>query len=46
MMMVLSSFERTEAVWRDIVAAAGLEVVKIWQALGSTESIIEAVRRT
>lgn len=45
MMMALSSFERTESAWRDLVAASGLEVVKIWQAPGSAESIIEAIRR-
>lgn len=45
MMMVFSSFERTESTWRDIVAAAGLIVVKIWRLPGSAESIIEATRR-
>ena len=45
MMMALSSFERTESAWRDILAATGLDVVKIWRAPGSAESIIEAIRR-
>ena len=45
MMMVHSSVERTEAAWRNIVAVAGLKVVKIWGVPGNTESIIEAIRR-
>lgn len=45
MMMVHSSFERGEFTWRDIVAASGLDVVKIWRAPGSAESVIEAIRR-
>ena len=45
MMMVLSSFERTESAWCDIIAAAGLSLVNIWRAPGSAESIIEATKR-
>lgn len=45
MMMALSSFERTESAWHEIVTAARLHVVKIWRAPGSAESIVEATRR-
>ena len=45
MMMVLSSFERTESAWRDIIAAAGLHLVNIWRVPGSAESVIEATKR-
>ena len=45
MMMVLSSYERTESAWYDIVAAAGLKPFRIWRVPGSAESVIEAVKR-
>ena len=45
MMMAFSALERTESAWRDIVSTAGLDVIKVWQAPGSAESIIEAAKR-
>jgi hypothetical protein len=44
MMMVLSSFERTEQMWNDLVGSAGLKVSKLWRSPLSPESIIEAVK--
>ncbi|QKX61746.1 uncharacterized protein TRUGW13939_08902 [Talaromyces rugulosus] len=44
MMMVLSSAERTEQNWRELIARAGLTVVKIWNSGASAESIIEVVK--
>lgn len=32
MLVLLSGIERTETQWRSLVAAAGLEIVKIWYA--------------
>ena len=42
MMAMLSSRERTEPMWNDLITSAGLEVVKIWRTSGSINSIIEA----
>lgn len=41
MMACLSSKERTEAEWRDLIKEAGLQVVKIWRPPHSVESVIE-----
>ncbi|PYI03680.1 putative O-methyltransferase [Aspergillus sclerotiicarbonarius CBS 121057] len=44
-MMMLAHFavrERTEAEWRDILAKAGLKIVRIYQYPGAAESLIEA----
>ena len=43
MMMALSAFERTEAMWADLLASAGLMVVKIWTQPNVREAVIEAV---
>ncbi|KAH8647908.1 O-methyltransferase [Xylariales sp. PMI_506] len=42
MMACMSAKERTEADWRALISGAGLKVVKIWRAVQSVESIIEA----
>lgn len=42
MMMALSSKERTETEWYDIVTQAGLVIRQIWRSAGQMESIIEA----
>ena len=44
MMMVHSSFERTEQMWMDLISAAGLKLIKIWTSSASAESIIEAIK--
>lgn len=44
MMMVYNSLERSESMWRDVVAAAGLKVHKIWMLPGAVESIIEVIK--
>ena len=43
MLACLSSMERTEQQWRDLLTSVDLKVVKIWTHPDSTESIIEAV---
>ena len=43
MMMVLSAFERTEVMWTDLLASAGLQVLKIWTKPNVREAVIEAV---
>ncbi|TKW50664.1 Demethylsterigmatocystin 6-O-methyltransferase [Colletotrichum tanaceti] len=42
MMAGLASAERTEEQWYDLVASAGLRVVKIWRPVQAVESVIEA----
>ncbi|KAK1590495.1 O-methyltransferase [Colletotrichum navitas] len=42
MMAALASAERTEKQWCDLVASAGLRVVKIWRPVQAVESVIEA----
>jgi hypothetical protein len=42
MMACLAAAERTEEQWKELVAGAGLRVVKIWRPVQSVESIIEA----
>jgi hypothetical protein len=42
MMACLSAKERTEADWHNLIANNGLKVVKVWRAVQSVESIIEA----
>ncbi|KXH26772.1 O-methyltransferase [Colletotrichum salicis] len=41
MMAGLASAERTEEQWRELIAAAGLRVVKIWRPVQAVESVIE-----
>jgi hypothetical protein len=41
MMACLAAAERSEAQWRELVASAGMRVVKIWRPVQSVESIIE-----
>ena len=41
-MMQIGGRERTERMWRDLLGAAGLAVVKIWGDEGAWESVIEA----
>ncbi|KAL8973911.1 MAG: hypothetical protein Q9197_001845 [Variospora fuerteventurae] len=43
MMSMFSSLERTEQLWRDLLHAAGLRILRIWSTQGAVESIIEAV---
>ncbi|CAJ2502620.1 Uu.00g100140.m01.CDS01 [Anthostomella pinea] len=42
MMACLAAAERSESQWRDLMASAGLRVVKVWRPVQSVESIIEA----
>jgi hypothetical protein len=42
MMACLAAAERTEEQWSELVASAGLKMVKIWRPAQSVESIIEA----
>lgn len=42
MMMIASSKERTEKMWRELLAEAGLRVQKICSIPGAAESVIEA----
>ncbi|AEO55158.1 hypothetical protein MYCTH_2298688 [Thermothelomyces thermophilus ATCC 42464] len=41
MMACLAAAERSEDQWRDLIASAGLRIVKIWRPVQSVESIIE-----
>ncbi|KAK1966029.1 O-methyltransferase [Colletotrichum sublineola] len=41
MMAFASARERTEEEWEDLVASAGLRIVKIWRAPSARESVIE-----
>ena len=41
MMVCLSSKERTETQWRELIKPVGLKVVKIWRNVSAIESIIE-----
>ncbi|KAI4090062.1 MAG: hypothetical protein LQ348_005272 [Seirophora lacunosa] len=43
MMSIFSSLERTEQLWRDLLHAAGLKILRIWSTEGAVESVIEAV---
>ncbi|GJC88980.1 O-methyltransferase af390-400 [Colletotrichum liriopes] len=42
MMAGLASAERTEGQWYELIASAGLRVVKIWRPVQAVESVIEA----
>lgn len=42
MMMTMSAVERTEGMWKDLLASAGLKMVKVWSTPAAIESIIEA----
>lgn len=42
MMMALSAMERTEGMWKELLASAGLRTVKIWGKPGAVESVVEA----
>ncbi|KAH6660302.1 S-adenosyl-L-methionine-dependent methyltransferase [Truncatella angustata] len=42
MMVKVSAFERTEAMWQDLLEAVGLQIVKIWGSPLATQSVIEA----
>lgn len=42
MMMAFSAVERTEQMWIDLLATAGLKTVKIWGSPAAMESVIEA----
>lgn len=42
MMACLAAAERTEEQWRELVASAGMRVIKIWRPVQSVESVIEA----
>ncbi|KAK4240554.1 S-adenosyl-L-methionine-dependent methyltransferase [Achaetomium macrosporum] len=41
MMACLAAAERSEDQWRELIASAGLRLVKIWRPVQSVESIIE-----
>ena len=43
-MLLLSSRERTEELWTDLLDKAELRIVRIWTSIESHESVIEAVR--
>ncbi|RAL16176.1 S-adenosyl-L-methionine-dependent methyltransferase [Aspergillus homomorphus CBS 101889] len=42
MMVVVSAFERTEGMWRDLLRSVGLRVEKIWSSPLATQSVVEA----
>ncbi|KAL2130631.1 hypothetical protein VTI74DRAFT_6132 [Chaetomium olivicolor] len=41
MMACLAAAERSEEQWKDLIASAGLKLVKIWRPVQSVESILE-----
>ena len=42
MLMAFDAAERTEAMWRELLKSAGLNLTKIWTSLDAFESVIEA----
>ncbi|KAK7960380.1 O-methyltransferase [Apiospora saccharicola] len=42
MMAILSAYERSDAMWTELLANAGLRVIKIWRDGRGNESLIEA----
>ena len=44
MMACLGAAERSEKQWEDLVASAGLRVVKMWRTVESVETIVEVER--
>ena len=42
MMALHAGMERSDKQWRDLLASAGLKIVKIWQKLEGGEGVIEA----
>ncbi|KAI1379218.1 S-adenosyl-L-methionine-dependent methyltransferase [Hypoxylon crocopeplum] len=42
MMVKVSAFERTEAMWADLLASVGFRILKIWGSPLATQSVIEA----
>lgn len=45
MLLHTSGLQRTVPMWKKLFAGAGLELVKIWSATGSHESVIEVKKR-
>ncbi|KAL4882669.1 S-adenosyl-L-methionine-dependent methyltransferase [Aspergillus karnatakaensis] len=45
MMVKVSAFERTEAMWVELLGSVGFRVVKIWSSPLATQSVIEAEPR-
>lgn len=39
-MSILSAYERSEAMWTNLLASAGFEIIKFWK--DETETVIEA----
>ncbi|KAI4197130.1 MAG: hypothetical protein LQ348_002197 [Seirophora lacunosa] len=42
MMVMVAALERTEPMWRNLLASAGFRIVKIWTSPLMTQSVIEA----
>ena len=42
MMMIASSKERTEQMWKQLLSAAGLKLIMIWSTSKGAERVIEA----
>jgi hypothetical protein len=42
MMVKVSAFERTEAMWQELLTSAGFKLLKIWSSPLATQSVIEA----
>ncbi|KAI4112941.1 MAG: hypothetical protein LQ345_005985 [Seirophora villosa] len=42
MMVMVAALERTEPMWRKLLASAGFRIVKIWTSALMTQSVIEA----
>ncbi|KAI9370225.1 S-adenosyl-L-methionine-dependent methyltransferase [Aspergillus egyptiacus] len=42
MMVKVSAFERTEAMWQELLASVGFRVVQVWSSPVATQSVIEA----
>jgi hypothetical protein len=42
MMAALSAYERSEAMWTDLLASAGFKIIKFWKDRRENETLIEA----
>ncbi|KAI8631284.1 S-adenosyl-L-methionine-dependent methyltransferase [Xylariaceae sp. FL1651] len=42
MMAIVSAYERTEAMWNNLMNSAGLKIIKIWEDGHGNESLVEA----
>jgi hypothetical protein len=42
MMVMVSALERSETAWKELLAATGFRIIKIWSSAVAAQSVIEA----